>query len=173
MNHEKNIKYVIKKNLNKKEIANIDKLHGDASYRVYYRISFNDGTSLIATVAPVGKSSPSEEVTNSTEKYDENPFINIANFFSNNKISVPRIYINDDEHGIIIQEDLGNTLLLNSIDGASSDKILSRYKHAIDIMLKIQSCSEQSEQKCIAFKRTFDERLLHRQLFFSYQVVLF
>ena len=71
-------------------VRNIAKLHGDASYRTYYRIETGRET-LILMALPEGKLSVSEEITNLKEKTQEMPFINVQKFLKGLSLPVPEI----------------------------------------------------------------------------------
>ena len=84
------------------------KLHGDASYRVYYRLLLPSGKSFIVMQLPAGKTSASEEITNLREKPAEIPFVNVDHFLKARGLPVPNIFFADEPSGILLLEDFGD-----------------------------------------------------------------
>jgi len=143
-------------------IVNIVKLHGDASYRTYYRAFLSDNSSLIVMQMPEGKSSVSEEISNFEGSSEELPFINVAAFLQNRGISVPAIHRYDDEDRLMILEDLGDESLARAVDSTADSTLLEWYKRAVELLCQIQSETKTDPSgKCIAFKRSFDQTLLN------------
>lgn len=140
----------------------IVRLHGDASYRTYYRVFLSDGRTFIIMQMPKGKSSASEEITNYEGKPDELPFINIAKYLSGRDVPVPKVYHYDEGDKLMLLEDLGDDSLANALCNADDASTLTWYKRAIDLLFEIQSkTKDDSSGKCIAFKRSFDDTLLN------------
>ncbi|MBT3182823.1 MAG: phosphotransferase [Deltaproteobacteria bacterium] len=144
------------------KVIKIDKLHGDASYRTYSRIHLSDGSSLIMMQMPKGKSSPSEEITNCTEVLNELPFINMDRYLKKIGLNVPEILRYNDNDKIMVLEDLGDKLLSTCIEGLDSEALNESYKNAVDLLIEIQKQSDDNiSANCIAFKRSFDAKLLN------------
>lgn len=141
-------------------IAEVKKLYGDASYRTYFRVFLVSGKTLIVMKLPDGISSASEEITNYEGKKNELPYINISNYLRSLKLPVPQILFYDKREGMIILEDIGDHLFVRDVDGAGDDLKLSKYKEAIDLLCLIQDRAKE-RAGCIAFKRSFDEKLLN------------
>jgi hypothetical protein len=147
---------------NSKSIKSLDKLHGDASYRVYYRLILEDGSSFIVMKMPEGKSSASEEITNFNGIHTELPFINVNRFLKNLDIYVPEIFAYDKQHGVLILEDLGDELFYKTVLELPKDKQIHHYKKAIELIILIQQkASKHNSQECIALQRSFDAYLLN------------
>ena len=105
---------------------------GDASFRRYFRFiakhaDGKDNVSLIAVDAP-------PELENSQ------PFIDVACLLEKNNIPVPKIYQQDLKQGFYIQQDFGDTLLLDILNAHSSDAL---YKQAMHYILDIQKVSTE------------------------------
>ena len=77
----------------KTAVEEIAKLHGDASYRTYYRARMTDGASFIVMQMPDGISSASEEITNFNGTHEELPFINVDKYLSGLGLPVPPAFI--------------------------------------------------------------------------------
>lgn len=137
------------------------KLHGDASYRAYYRAHMSDGRSFIVMQMPQGKASVSEEITNFNGTHRELPFINVGRYLAHIGVPTPAIHLYDDDDRIMILEDLGDALLAREVEGAGREKKMDLYAKAVDLLVTLQKRTrEGSANDCIAFARSFDASLL-------------
>ena len=144
------------------EIKKIEKLHGDASYRTYSRIYLSNGRTFIMMQMPKGKSSASEEITNYEGEHRELPFINMDRYLKDIGLNVPDIQRYDDDDRIMILEDLGDDLMSKIVDGLDAEKLGKHYEKAVDLLVDIQRRSDGNRSdSCIAFKRSFDAKLLN------------
>lgn len=143
-------------------ITSLAKLHGDASYRVYYRLTLGDGKTFIVMQLPMGISSASEEITNFSGPTNELPFQNVQSFLKAQGIPVPEIIHYSPELHLMILEDCGDDLLFCKVDQASDDDKLTWYGKAIDLLCEIQKkCNAARSGDCIALQRSFDATLLN------------
>lgn len=143
-------------------ITSLTKLHGDASYRVYYRLSMSDGKTYVVMQLPAGISSASEEITNYVGKTNELPFQNVQHFLKEQGIPVPEIINYTPELSLMLLEDCGDDILFGKVDQASDDDRLTWYGKAIDLLCEIQKkCNAARSNDCIALQRSFDETLLN------------
>ncbi len=130
------------------------KLAGDASSRIYYRIS-TELNSYILCVDP-------NFIVNNPAEY---PFIKIRKLFYDSGVTVPEIYDYDSSIGCILQSDHGDDLLLNIIEKSAGDERIVLYKQAIDELIKIQGIKGSSSE--IPFSISFDiEKLMYEFNFF-------
>lgn len=142
--------------------SSLTKLHGDASYRVYYRLQLDDGTTFIIMQLPAGISSASEEITNYVGKTNELPFQNVQHFLKEQGIPVPEIINYIPELSLMLLEDCGDDILFGKVDQASDDDRLTWYGKAIDLLCEIQKkCNAARSNDCIALQRSFDATLLN------------
>lgn len=157
------LEQLLRKNLNSKaKLAEVVKLHGDASYRTYYRAILSDGTTYVIMQMPEGKSSVSEEITNFKGNIDELPFINIAKYLSKLGLPIPAVLHYDEQSRIMILDDLGDRLMAKEVEKADEGMRLIWYKKAIDLLLLMQERTHTKEKdSCVACSRSFDERLLN------------
>jgi len=104
----------------------IEKLAGDASTRKYYRIKTEKKSFVGCLDKPTdGRMSSFEEITN---------------FLTSKNVQVPQIYQSYPEKGFVLQEDLGDDMLVNYLSKDFDDEvILSFYKKSIDIISQLQS----------------------------------
>lgn len=143
------------------DVKELVKLHGDASYRTYYRAITADGQSYIIMQMPEGKQSVSEEITNFNGTHQELPFINVSKYLKKCSLPVPSIIAEDHANHILILEDLGDRLMANLVDGKSEQDQRRWYYKAIDLLVQMQKQTEDfGEKTCIAFQRSFDSTLL-------------
>lgn len=143
-------------------VAELQKMHGDASARQYFRARLSDGTSCIVMQLPEGKSSASEEITNFTGTNRELPFINVRNFLKEQGLPVPEIFVYSAEHRLMLLEDLGDELLARHVATADDAAQLTWYARAIDLLVSMQMKTRGAPSNtCIALQRSFDETLLN------------
>ncbi len=115
----------------------------DASFRRYFRVSFDDGT-LVAVDAP-----PQHE--------DCAPFVHVAGLFGAAGVHVPTIVVQNAEQGFMLLSDLGNTTYLQALE-ANADDADRLYHDATDTLVKIQLASR------INVLPNYDEDFLLREL---------
>ncbi|WP_086480716.1 aminoglycoside phosphotransferase family protein [Oceanospirillum sanctuarii] len=111
----------------------LEMVAGDASFRRYYRLNWNNGrtdgqaTSYIVMDAP-----PPEE--------DCAPFVRIARHWFRQGVHVPEVIAQDLEQGFLLLQDFGDNQLLPNIrdDQQAADRL---YKDSIDALIRIQQTS--------------------------------
>ena len=115
----------------------------DASFRRYFRVSFEDQT-LIAMDAP-----PQQE--------DCTPFLQVAEILAATGVHVPKIVAQNLGQGFLLLSDLGNTTFLQALNNQmdSADQL---YGDAIGALIKLQ-LSQQVEGL-----PGYDEALLLKEL---------
>lgn len=140
----------------------IARLHGDASYRTYYRATLDDGSSYIIMQMPEGKASVSEEITNFDGTHEDLPFINVARYLRGHNIPVPTIHRYSEKDRIMILEDLGDDLMSKRVERADAKIQAKWYRKAIDLLVSIQRSTEGDDPgECVALRRSFDAALLN------------
>ncbi|MBI2083163.1 MAG: phosphotransferase [Deltaproteobacteria bacterium] len=135
------------------------KLHGDASYRTYFREIDDKGQTRIIMQLPEGKSSASEEITNLNSTPQEPPFLNIARYLRNHRIPVPEVLGYDPVKRQIFLEDLGDDTVEKRVRELSLEKKAGLYRNAIDLLIDFQALTQTPDKECIAFQRSFDQTL--------------
>ncbi len=145
----------------KSELHEIVKLHGDASYRVYYRATLKDGKTFIVMQMPEGKSSASEEISNFKGDIGEIPFINVQKFLKDAGLPVPEIFAWDPSLKLMLLEDLGDTMMFKTVIDANDEIRMGWYKRAIELLCEFQkNTASHGNKSCIALQRSFDPTLL-------------
>lgn len=99
---------------------------GDAGFRSYYRIETPAGP-LLAVDAP-------------PETEDSRAFAHVAKLLTASGIKVPDIKLVNFDHGFMLIEDFGNTLMLDLLNDRLVDTI---YKDALILLGKIQTTKPQ------------------------------
>jgi aminoglycoside/choline kinase family phosphotransferase len=132
----------------------ITALTPDASTRSYFRVPWKNGTA-VAAVYP--------------EPFDAevHPYLDVTRLFLDVGIPVPQIYATDGEHGIIVQEDLGDQQLFRFYEAATEEECEDYKEKAINLIARIQKATEQAcETNSIASRLAFDEPKLSWELNF-------
>jgi N-acetylmuramate 1-kinase len=147
-----------------KATVRLEKLPGDASNRCYYRLFLDDnqqpGSMIVMVLADPDPHKGAEEAEKLKAQLDELPFLNVARFFSDLGVRVPRIYHYDREGGFIFLEDFGDMLLEEAFEECSDDKLKDLYRHAVEnlVVINYRGAAGRSDD-CIAFLREFDDEL--------------
>lgn len=154
---------ILKENLREDSpLSELKKLHGDASYRTYYRAILENGKTYIVMQMPKGRASASEEITNFKGVHLELPFINVDRFLKKVNLPVPCVYHYSEVDHVMIIEDLGDDIMARFVEGADADTQLQWYKNAVELLVRMQELAgSDGSDKCIAHKRSFDATLLN------------
>ncbi|MBI4411027.1 MAG: phosphotransferase [Deltaproteobacteria bacterium] len=140
----------------------LHKLSGDASYREYYRLRFDNGKTFMVMKMPAGPSSVSEEITKTSKQIDELPFINVQHYLKSLSLPVPDILAYSKKDGLLILEDLGDVTLEKTVRDLPSAQRTAWYQKALDLLALLQKKSRAVPPKdCVAIYRTFDANLLN------------
>ncbi|HWV58466.1 MAG TPA: RNase adapter RapZ, partial [Longimicrobiales bacterium] len=126
-------------------------LRGDGSNRKYYRLIGADTATAIGTVGP---------------DHEENrTFLSYSRSLRGCGLPVPRIYAEDQDLGIWLQEDLGDTTLFDALlearehgDGSFPASILSLYRRVIEILPRIQVEGGRAVDFGLAYPRAAFDR---------------
>ena len=126
----------------------------DASTRNYFRIPWQKGRA-VAAIYP--------------EAFDPDfhPYLDVTRLFLGSGIPVPEIYAVDGEHGVIVQEDLGDRQLFRIYEEAHKDECDEYKERAVNLIAQIQKATDAAhEQQSIASRLAFDEPKLSWELDF-------
>ena len=126
----------------------IQKLPQTASYREYYRISFNNKTVI--------------GVFNEDFKENE-AFLSFSKTFNELNLNVPKILYEDLANNIYLLNDLGDTTLYSLIhankhDYASSPELINIYKRALEELLKFQIVADKKIDYNFCYPRALFDR---------------
>ena len=114
----------------------------DASFRRYFRATFEDGSTRIVMDAP-------------PEHEDCRPFVHVARLLREAGVHAPEILAQDLERGLLLLSDLGHNTYLDALDDSNADAL---FRDAIDALLKWQLASRPGQLP------PYDEALLRREL---------
>lgn len=142
-------------------LAKLEKLFGEASYREYFRAATAEGQSYILMKIPAGKQSVSEEITNYQGEKTELPFLNVARYLNQVDLPAPRVISSDLNAGLILLQDLGDQNLENLVQASNPTMVQYFYRLALDLLVRLQVAGkERPDPACMAFNRSFDKNLL-------------
>lgn len=114
----------------------------DASFRRYFRATFDDGLTRIVMDAP-----PDLE--------DCRPFVHVAGLLHGAGVHAPQVLAQDLERGLLLLTDLGDTTYLDALDESNADSL---FRDALDALVKWQLASRPDTLP------PYDEALLRREL---------
>ncbi len=134
----------------------VEALTPDASTRRYFRLK-QDGRPVVACVYP-------DEIKHLAVSY-----MDVSRVFRDNGLPVAEVHDFDEVLGVIVVEDLGDTILrpqLESCDAKSKDKLI---RNAIDLIPRIQKATNSAaESNSIASRLKFDtEKLIWELNYFK------
>lgn len=138
------------------ESIDVAQLTADASTREYFRIAW-DGSTAIACVYP-------EPFVAAEQSY-----LDVTNLFRSNGLPVAEIFDVDEKLGVIVQEDLGDTILRDEITTADARRREKLIDDAIRMIPRIQAATQNAfDRNSIASRLRFDvEKLLWELDFFK------
>lgn len=138
--------------------APIEKLAGDASNRLYFRISPSGGESRILALLP-GPFEPSELA-----------FLDVSRLFEAIPLRVPRVYEVAGDLGILLIEDLGDVLLQDEVEsGCTEARKKSLYREAVSMLVRLQARGKEiarGEPGFGPFRLAFDVKKFSDELAF-------
>ena len=114
----------------------------DASFRRYFRLHLDDGSTRIVMDAP-------------PEHEDCRPFLHVAALFGKAGVHVPTVHAENLEQGFLLLSDLGNTTYLQALDAHSAPSL---YRDANSALIQIQLASRSGVLP------DYDRALLEREL---------
>ena len=120
----------------------IEPASGDASFRRYFRLSYENGETHIAMDAP-------------PEKESCEPFVRIAQQFEALGLNVPSIIAKDLDQGFLLLKDLGDTQYLDVLSDANVDQL---YGDAFKALITLQKTCD------ISGLPVYDEALLLNEM---------
>ena len=127
---------------------------GDASFRRYFRLSYENGETHIAMDAPPDKESCE-------------PFVRIARQFEALGLNVPSIIAEDFEQGFLLLKDLGDTQYLDVLSESNVDRLYGDALHALITLQKscdISGLPAYNENLLLNEMNLFRDWLLGKQL---------
>src|SRR5712671_1473040 len=114
----------------------------DASFRRYWRVSFDDGRSYVAMDAP-------------PDKEDCRPFVRVARLLKDAGVHAPEVHAEDLGQGFLLLDDLGTQTYLQEINDRNAAELFS---DATDALVLWQLATRPGELP------PYDEALLRREM---------
>jgi aminoglycoside/choline kinase family phosphotransferase len=143
-------------NLKDGSLEEVDRLTGDASTRRYYRLFTKDNSYVVCLDNPTNETRP------------DNTFLMVQEFLSKHDVRVPIIYHHNIKRGYLLEEDLGDITLLQSLSQLESTEVeLKIYTEVIDEMLKIHNLDSSIVEKTPMSKIEFDYEKLMGEIDFT------
>ena len=132
-------------------IKNIEKIKGDASSRKYFRVITEDCSYVVCLC--------------DQKAFDS--FTLLHKVFKSNNIPVPRIFDQDLKRGYLLQEDLGDSTLLDYLQYLDEGQEFEIYKKVLDKLAMIQRVDASLSPSLASFDRDglFSELEVTREFF--------
>ena len=139
--------------------ADIKELPSSGSNRIYYRLTFPNGSSILAAFNP--------DINENIAWYS------FTEHFRNRKLPVPEIYARDESYTYFLLQDLGSLNLFDIISGGITDEVLSFYKQVLDDLIRFQVDGIQQLDMDVAYPvKEFDQKSIHWDLnYFKYYFI--
>ncbi len=127
----------------------VQKLAGDASSRLYWRLSHKNKSWVLLETDPF------------KEEKDQFPYINIQTHLYRHHVHVPSVYAVAPSLGVVLVEDFGDNSLEKVTQNLSVKQYAKYYFLALDELFKIHFDASKPNPACLAFGLAFDtEKLL-------------
>jgi len=140
-----------------KEPAQVDVLPQSGSDRRYFRLHNDDGKTFIATH---GLNIPENEA-----------FIYFADHFRKKRLSVPEIFAVSYDKTIYLQEDFGNTSLLNILESKGFiQEVYDLFKESLHQLARLQVLGDEglNYKKCLTNEEFGKQAIMADLLYFKY-----
>lgn len=149
----------------KEKHTSIEQLPISGSSRLYFRVKSNN-RSVIGTY--------------NTDKKENIAFLYLSKLFKKNGINVPKIYAEDIENNVYLQEDLGNETLFDRVqtlrkENDFPDEVTQLYKKAIEQLAELQINGSKGLDYSACYPReAFDNQSIMWDLnYFKYDFLKF
>jgi aminoglycoside/choline kinase family phosphotransferase len=143
-------------------VSSITEMLGGASTRRYFRVELDKGkvSSLVAMFVPEG--AKPEEITKQNT-HARWPFLEVRDLLASASVDVPALYAEDQEHGWLLIEDLGEDTLANYL--LRQDDARERlYQRAVLDLAKAQEALRTLPADSVVRSRAFDADLLRWEI---------
>jgi N-acetylmuramate 1-kinase len=139
---------------NKNQKGEIEILTPDASTREYFRVKWRNKPAIAC-------------VYGESFKAVEHNYLDVTALFLANDLPVAEIFEFDEDLGIVILEDFGDTILREFLHGSNNETRDELLHQAISLIAKIQSATVSAfERHSVASRLKFDEEKLSWELNF-------
>jgi len=132
----------------------LDEILGGASVRRFFRVRTRDGGSVVAMYAPV----QSHEIAKAPAGPRPWPYLEVRTLLENHGVRVPRLVGTACDDGLVLLEDLGDTLAQHLARRPDDRDTL--YRMAVRDLARAQRALDPLPRGSIVLERAFDEDLL-------------
>jgi aminoglycoside/choline kinase family phosphotransferase len=138
----------------------ITPLTPDASLRRYFRVTFEDGTSVLAMhfdslACPEFGSGPKID--------SDRAYVELSKFFEARQVAVPRLLFDARERSLLLIEDLGDQTLARLLQSRPPDAVVRKgFEQALDQIIALQSIPPQPS--LFAYQRSFTSSLYLKEM---------
>ena len=141
------------------EIFTLSPASADASFRRYFRVSFQNHEGAGAQANFDGQQVGTLIVMDAPQPQEDcRPFLHVARLLERAGVHVPHVYAHDLEQGFLLLSDLGNSTFLQALQGRDSATARELYDGATDALIRIQLATRKNELP------PYDEKLLRREM---------
>jgi N-acetylmuramate 1-kinase len=147
----------------------LTRLRGDASSRIYYRLTRStrpkDGrpSSLIVMRLPADALKSDEKSAGAAPT--ELPFLDVQRMLKQRRIRVPEVHCADVARHVVLLEDLGDETFEARLLANPQHEWQFLYGQAVDLLSTMHArCAEAKPNESIAFTRKFERELLRWEL---------
>lgn len=152
--------------------AGIEKLRGDASMRSYYRVRVSDACAVPAgaprslVVMRLPQDALASDEATAADRPAELPFVDVQRLLASHGVRVPRIWVDDTIHRVLLLEDLGDETFEARVAGSPPARVYALYTQAVDLLAQMHRALAPPFDPAlsIAFRRRFDRDLLRWEL---------
>ncbi|MEZ4254797.1 MAG: phosphotransferase [Polyangiales bacterium] len=143
----------------------VDRLRGDASTRIYYRLTLRAPTApTTALVMRLPADALRSDEGTGADIPPELPFLNMQRALAVRGVPVPRVLAHDVPRRVVLLEDLGDETFEARLRERGVAAWPELYGHAVDLLADMHDRMASAEPGCIAYTRRFDEALLRWEL---------
>jgi len=143
--------------------VNVSEMPGGASTRRYFRVALPGKTAVAMFVPEGGKP---EEIAKEAARHRW-PFLEVRDLLHASGVDVPALYGEDQDHGWLLLEDLGDDTLANYLaknEEADSSLRARLYRRAVTDLAHAQKKLEKLPTDSIVATRAFDADLLRWEI---------
>jgi len=138
----------------------VTEMPGGASTRRYFRVDGVRGGTAVAMFVPEG--GKPEEIAKEGAR-SRWPFLEVRELLASHGVDVPALYHEDQEHGWLVLEDLGDDTLANFL-ARNEPAREPLYRRAVEDLARAQRALARLPADSIVATRAFDEDLLRWEI---------
>lgn len=133
-------------------ICDIVKLPIAGGNRIYYRLNYESGRSVIGVIAD--------------DIREAQAFVRLSDIFAKENIKVPEIYGYSEDYSIYLEEDLGPVSLFDMI---GDSKVEENIRKTLSMLVKMQTVAENKWKDAVAFSPLSGRLVMWDLNYFKYE----